>query len=294
VTGAAEAIAVALGASYRSGSWWRCRCPVHHSNSATLAVRETQRGGVEARCFAGCRASAVLAELRRRGLIAGKLRKNAAAPEPEAEQQRQRDIRDRQRRIETARWVWRETEPANYLIETYLGGRLILGPIPDTIRLHRSLRHKEADCRRPAMVGLVEHAVDGMVGVHCTYLAPDGSGKAAGIEPKKRCIGPIGGGAVRLAAAGETLTVSEGIESGLSYMQHTGTPTWAALSAGGIRQLLLPDAVKHVIIAADPDPVGIMAARAAARRWLAEGRRVSIARPPVGLDFNDMALVVLG
>ena len=84
----------------------------------------------------------------------------------------------------------------------------------------------------------------------------------------------------------------ESIETGLAYGT-TGTPT-GGLSAGGIRQLLLPDEVQHIIIAADPDPVGIMAARAAARRWLAEGRRVSIARPPVGLDFNDMARVVLG
>ena len=66
-------------------------------------------------------------------------------------------------------------------------------------------------------------------------------------------------------------------------MEHTGTPTWAALSAGGIRALILPDEVQHVVIAADPDPVGIMAARAAARRWLAEGRqrqhRPAAARP---------------
>jgi putative DNA primase/helicase len=90
------------------------------------------------------------------------------------------------------------------------------------------------------------------------------------------------------------IAVTEGIESGLSYQEATGTPTWAAMSALGIKQLILPDEVQHVVIAADPDPVGIMAAHAAARRWLAEGRRVSIARPPPGLDFNDMARVVLG
>jgi phage/plasmid primase-like uncharacterized protein len=143
------------------------------------------------------------------------------------------------------------------------------------------------------MVGLVQHVVDGPVAVHCTYLRSDGSGKAS-IEPAKRFIGPVGGAAVQLAPAAEILAVCEGIETGLSYMEATGTPTWAALSAGGIRQLILPDEVQHVIIAAAPDPVGIMAARAAARRWLAEGRRVSIARPPVGFDFNDLARVMLG
>lgn len=287
----AETIARAMGGAYRSGSWWRCRCPVHHSGSPTLAVRDTPKGGVEVRCFAGCGAAAVKAELRRRGLIEEKSGTPAAAPDPEAEAQQRRD---RQRRIESAGWVWGETVPANYIIETYLGGRLILDPVPATIRLHRALRHKEADCRRPAMVAMVQHAEhEGLVAVHCTYLRTDGSGKAA-LDPVKRCIGPVGGGAVRLAPAAETIAVTEGIESGLSYMEHTGTPTWVALSAPGIRALVLPEEVRHVVIAADSDPVGIMAARAAARRWLAEGRKVGIARPPVGFDFNDMARVVLG
>src|SRR4051812_8297564 len=160
----AEALAHALGGAYRSGSWWRCRCPVHHSNSATLAVRDG-KGRVQVRCFAGCSAFAVMAELGRRELLGGK---PAAAPDPEAELAA---LRNRRRRIEAASWLWQETEPANYLIDTYLGSRLILDRTPNTIRLHRSLRHKEAAGRRPAMVGMVEHAEhDGLVGVHCTYL----------------------------------------------------------------------------------------------------------------------------
>jgi hypothetical protein len=72
-------------------------------------------------------------------------------------------------------------------------------------------------------------------------------------------------------------------------MQATGTPTWAALSARGIRNLVLPEIAREVVIAADPDPVGLIAARAAARRWLDGGLRVAIARPPLGVDFNDLA-----
>jgi hypothetical protein len=47
--------------------------------------------------------------------------------------------------------------------------------------------------------------------------------------------------------------------------------------------------VQQVVVAVDPDPVGLMAARYAARRWLADGRQVGFARPPLGLDFNDLA-----
>jgi hypothetical protein len=283
-------IARALGTSYKSGTWWRARCPAHKSTGATLALRDTG-GGLQVRCFARCSRGAVLAELHRRGLIDDA----QATPDPEAtERQREADAQDRARRIAAARWIWSETEPASWLIETYLGGRIILGPIPETIRLHRSLRHHEASCRRPAMVCAVEHAEHGFVGLHCTYLAANGEGKATAIEPVKRFVGPVGGGAVRLAPATDTVAVCEGVENGLSYMEATGTPTWAALSAGGIRSLILPDHVRNVVIACDPDPIGVMAARAGARRWLAEGRRVSLCRPPLGLDFNDMARVVLG
>jgi putative DNA primase/helicase len=62
-------------------------------------------------------------------------------------------------------------------------------------------------------------------------------------------------------------------------------------AAGGIRALELPPAATHVLICADHDVsrVGERAARDAAARWLAEGRRVRIAMPPQpGSDFNDL------
>jgi putative DNA primase/helicase len=52
--------------------------------------------------------------------------------------------------------------------------------------------------------------------------------------------------------------------------------------------------VRHVIILADNDPngAGERAARKAAARWLAEGRRVRIAMPPE--PGSDMADVLAG
>ena len=41
---------------------------------------------------------------------------------------------------------------------------------------------------------------------------------------------------------------------------------------------------------ADGDEPGEAAARSAALRWMREGRRVRIARPPRGADFNDILL----
>jgi len=126
-----------------------------------------------------------------------------------------------------------------------------------------------------------------IVGVHRTFLLADGSDKPS-FEPNKMSLGNIRGAAVRLAMPASKVAVSEGIETGLSIMQATGISTWAALSAGGLQALLLPPEVREVLIAADPDLVGLKAAQIAARRWHQEGRIVRLVKPPEGYDFNDL------
>jgi putative DNA primase/helicase len=46
--------------------------------------------------------------------------------------------------------------------------------------------------------------------------------------------------------------------------------------------------VRDVIVLADGDEGGDAAAQDCALRWRRQGRRVRIARPPRGMDFNDM------
>jgi putative DNA primase/helicase len=85
--------------------------------------------------------------------------------------------------------------------------------------------------------------------------------------------------------------VAEGIETALSVAVACSIPAWAALSATGIKSLVLPPEATHVVSGADHDASGVgeQAARAAAARWLAEGRRVRVATPPeLGADFNDV------
>ena len=99
-----------------------------------------------------------------------------------------------------------------------------------------------------------------------------------------------GGGAVRLAPLGDVLMIGEGIETCLAAMQATELPAWAALSTSGLRAVDLPARVGEVIVLADGDDAGEAAARSCALRWKGEGRRVRIARPPHGSDFNDVLL----
>ena len=99
--------------------------------------------------------------------------------------------------------------------------------------------------------------------------------------------GPVTGGSVQLAPAAPKMAVSEGIESGLSFQQLYGIPTWAALSTSGTTGLVLPDLplAQEICIAADNDKAGREAAYKAAEKWTKEGRKVRIIFPP--LQFND-------
>jgi hypothetical protein len=140
------------------------------------------------------------------------------------------------------------------------------------------------------MVALVTRGHDGEpLAIHRTYLAHDGIGKAP-VEPQKMMLGPCRGGAVRLGKPDDLLLVAEGIETALSAMQATGHPAWAALSTSGLRALELPGSVRDVIVLADGDDPGEAAAREAAMLWSRGGRRMRIARPLRGMDFNDMLL----
>jgi hypothetical protein len=106
-------------------------------------------------------------------------------------------------------------------------------------------------------------------------------------------LGSCRGGAVRLAETDNTLMIGEGIETCLAAMQATGRPAWAAISTSGMRALELPMTVREVTVLADGDEPGEAAAMACARRWKREDRRVRIARPSHGLDFNDVLLAGL-
>jgi hypothetical protein len=138
------------------------------------------------------------------------------------------------------------------------------------------------------MVALVTRAVEEEpIAIHRTFLARDGMSKAP-VEPAKLMLGPCAGAVVRLGGHSHALLIGEGIETSLSALQATGQRTWAALSASGLWRLTLPDDERDIMVLADADQVGEAAAEAAARRWVREGRRVRIARPPRGMDFNDL------
>jgi putative DNA primase/helicase len=281
---AASEIAKALGGAHRSGAWWRCRCPVHGSRGATLAVRDGEHG-VVIKCFAGCDYRVVRSELRRRGLIAGQGSEFCARP---ADRRNDHPASDTAHSLAWLGKIWERACDARRSpeIKRYFARRGITIPPPTCLRWLSSCRHPSG-ALLPAMIARVDNLDGELTGLHRTYLTADYR------RYDRASLGLIAGGAVRLAPAAETLLVAEGIETCLAAMQLTGRPGWAALSTAGIRALLLPPIVRTVVIAADNDASGAgeAAARDAAERWLWEDRQVRLMLPgTIGTDFNDELL----
>jgi hypothetical protein len=289
---AAETIAKALG-GHKNGNGWTAQCPLHDDQKPSLSISSGKDGKVLVHCHAGCNQRDVfIAILRERGLggSSGRhKRTDRVADEKDADA-------NARKRTAFALAIWRACAPAETTsVQTYLAARGIDLPPPDTLRFHAGLKHPSGGIW-PAMVALVTNGVDATpLAIHRTFLARDGSGKAP-VDPQKMMLGPCRGGVVRLADAGpgDVLMVGEGIETCLAAMQATGHPAWAALSTAGLRALDLPGDVRDVIVLADGDAPGEAAARDCSWRWKRQGRRVRIARPPQGTDFNDMLMVGAG
>ena len=297
----AAATAAALGGR-KVGGGWMARCPAHDDRTPSLSIRDADDGKVLVRCHAGCEQEQVIDALRDRGLWATNDLSSGKSfrPLPRRDAIEQRDRDDAQRTIR-ALSIWHQAQPgAGTIVETYLRKRGIsFKGWPTTIRFHTECCRPRDDAGNfvpplPAILALVEHVKGGPVAIHATYLRPDGTGKAdIPKREQKVCFGPVRGGAVRLGIVqpDNWLVIAEGIETTLSVMQACALPGWAALSEGGVRNLVLPPEAAMVLICADNDVKGVgqRAAREAAGRFLREGRRVRIAKPPIsGTDFNDV------
>jgi putative DNA primase/helicase len=285
----AAEIARAFGAARRSGPWWRCRCPVHNSRSPSLSLRDGDRGLV-VHCHAGCDPRDVRAELRRRGLLPGAIDHR---PMPIPTRNDARD--DTARRIAAARRIWDTAHDARGSpVTTYLAGRGITVDPPPSLRWAPALRRPDGT-NGPAMIARID-SIDGeLIGIARTWLAHDAAGSWC--RRDRAMLGRAAGGAVRLASAAETLLIGEGIETTSAGIQATGLPGWAALSTSGMVALILPPAVRNIVILADHDSKGAgeRAARIAQTHWRREGRRVSVwISPRSGEDANDCLLAALG
>ena len=180
---------------------------------------------------------------------------------------------------------------AGTLADTYLRSRGITqGGTMSALRFHPKCWHRdEGQTRsipRPALIAAVTDGAGALQGVHRTWLAPDGQGKAA-VETQRRAMGHLLGNAVRLTPHDDILVIGEGIETMLSLSEAApGLPVWAALSSGHLGAVLLPEGLQRLYIAIDRDPAGQRAAERLSARATEIGIAVRVLEPRLG-DFND-------
>lgn len=261
-----------------------------------------------------------------------RLRKQSAAKRAEIERE---ERVSKARKIEMAREIWKVSHDAEgTIVETYLRARGIdldaIGAlygfkVPPTLRFHPGLdyEHEGVTHRGPAMVGAL-YALDGRIcGVHRTWIAPDGSGKAKLPKPKK-ALGILMGSHAPLTPPRAHAVLGEGYETVLSVVgmlardgRHVAA--WSANSLGNLAGaglgrgrphpevegkwlgsiipdpdrpgIVLPILVKTLTLLADADgdiPSTIALMARAEAKFMAAGIEVATAWPPVGQDFNDM------
>ena len=196
--------------------------------------------------------------------------------------------------------IWRQSDAitAGDPVDRYLRQRSLgQSDIPTDLRHHPRLRYQDGIsgpvAYYPAMLAAVRNHQGRLVNVHRTYLKHEGY-KADVPSPKKLMPSPsrgaTRGAAVQFDIPGESLAVTEGIETGLAVRLCAKLPTWATLGTSGMRTLIVPTMVRKIIICADHDRngEGLKAAKALAKRMLVEQRIVKILTPEEpGTDWAD-------
>ncbi|MDK4696620.1 toprim domain-containing protein [Kingella negevensis] len=157
-----------------------------------------------------------------------------------------------------------------------------------------------------AMLGLLTDTEDQIRGIQRVYLQPEKgqwvkakikhpqTGEALdGKKMLSRFTGSTNGASVKLfdEEDGKPLIIAEDIETALAAHELFQLPAWAAISAGNMQRLELPQSVKSVLIVADhdtPRPIGYEAAHDLAVKLIKQGRQVQIWQPETqGYDALD-------
>jgi DNA primase len=221
--------------------------------------------------------------------------------------------------------LWNEANDT-FLAVFYLRSRGLLRPgrgLPTALRGHASVLYSEPcgddkpivetewhtwrdgggqwwkGIRKPALLAAVsdqDGRITGLQRIWCERryeVGGDGpkDARARGLSARKKVIGRLGAGAVRLAPAGVTLGLAEGVESALAASLLFRIPVWATCGAGRLGAVALPDCVCRVLIFGDRGDAGERAAEKAAGHYCAT-RWCDIVLPQP--QFGDWCDALLG
>lgn len=171
-------------------------------------------------------------------------------------------------------------------VEAYLRRRGITASPPDCIRFRRFAAGPHG-----ALVALSTAADGAVLGVQQIYLTEDGC--KAPVDVVKRTNKAVEGWSERAAMrlpGTAPIVLCEGVETALSVWQATSRETWACFGIANIARAPVPEGA-CVIVARDgdePDSKAAQQLRRAIAALRARGFQVSVASPPLGMDFNDV------
>lgn len=234
------------------------------------------------------------------------------------EQRRKAEEAERERRQQSAFRLWLAGRPVTptSLAGRYLGGRGIA--VAELVNAEKDLRDSAGSLKYwgprgegdpawlgPAMLAPIRQVTGEILGVHATFLTPDGAAKAPVMNPKLM-LGTKRGGFVRLSRgasglpfedlakceAREPLVLGEGIETCLSVAQALPEArVWAALDLGNMASLPAHPAIGPLVILKENDtkPAALEQRQRVMDQLAEKGFDVREMVPPWGNDFNDTA-----
>ena len=229
-----------------------CPCPAHADSTPSLSIRQGNRG-ILVTCFAGCDRDDILRELRRvpsRGRFA--YTDNPAAQAGNASR------------------LWDEAlSVAGTLAERYLGIRHLM-PISQDLRFHPRCpyRPKPWTTYHPALLVAVREGRR-LTAVQRIFLDP-----VTARYRMKLMLGRPARGAWQGGGRGDVLARAEGFETARAFTLLHDIPCWASLGARRLDQILLPETLTSLILAADNDAEGAIAAERATLRYARPGLKI--------------------
>lgn len=260
-----------------------CRCPVPSHGASrgdrnpSLSVKDGAQG-LLFHCFAGCSAAEVMDALRQIGLR--DRHQDAHGPTKIKAAQKPAGVD-----------IWNSARPlVGSLAERYLTQhRRLSSPFPATLRFCPNLVYPPMGRALPALIAAVQSADRSVIAVQATFLrASDGS--KASVSKPRWTFGTLDHGAVRLGPAADILGLAEGLEDALAAQSASGVTCWAALGAGRMANVFVPDIVRELHVFADDDDAGRRAVAEAVARHQRQGRVVVVRLPPIGCkDWGDYA-----
>jgi DNA primase len=286
---------------HRAGNELKACCPFHADRTPSFTIYADDR---RAHCF-GCGWSGDVLDFVRQAYgvkLPGAIDMLDGGALRELEQQRapakpKADMRPVAQRIVNGS-VPIEGTPA----AVYLRSRGITTDLPHTLRFARlappkidgnGLLAANGPGLLPTLIAIVTNPIGDLVGLQRTYLTEDGRKAAVKAtdtdrNPKvKYSLGNVVGGSIQLGPPSASMLVTEGLEDGLTLAQALGRSVWVAAGTSMMPQMAFAPVTRAVVIGADGDDAGAVAAAKAAEAFAAAGLATRIMRPtPPYKDFN--------